>query len=136
MGSPNNELVTHDTPSTACFQHLQDFATIVIRRRLSEFCAQQRHLSLNIRSSARAWFAGVLSSGKEHNEGDDGTEGEGDGKFKSAHFFSPDLLRRTFVRSYNRTNKSSCQQIFQTNVRLIERMQHDPESNQAATGGS
>ncbi|KAB1643852.1 hypothetical protein [Adlercreutzia muris] len=45
MGSPNNELVTHDTPSTACFQHLQDFATIVIRRRLSEFCAQQRHLS-------------------------------------------------------------------------------------------
>ena len=51
-------------------------------------------------------------------------------------FFTPDLLRRTFVRSYNRANKGSRQEIFQTNVRFCERMRYDPESDQAATGGS
>lgn len=48
-------------------------------------------------------------SGEEDEERDERTQGENDGKFVATHFSSPFLLRRTFVRSYNRTNKGSCQ---------------------------
>ncbi len=52
------------------------------------------------------------------------------------HFSPSLLLRRTFVRIYNRTNKGSCQQEFKTFVRLRERTGHVRESDETSAGSA